>query len=160
MRHSPSFEIELRHFGVWRTGGAVAALGAAAGLGAWFWQSHGGLLAAVGASVGAAMIAAAVALVRRDDPVLLRCDGRVWSATRAPGGSAVASAGQLDVVIDLGVWMLLRLRPGSGPGTGRTTWIPAQRRGHEAHWHALRCAVYSPRPTVGGPSGAEPDPPE
>jgi hypothetical protein len=53
--------------------------------------------------------------------------------------------GNVAVVIDLGPWMLLRFTADAPP---RTTWLPVQRRGLEAQWHALRCAVYSPRPVA------------
>jgi hypothetical protein len=41
--------------------------------------------------------------------------------------------------------MLLRFTPDA---PARMTWLPVQRRGLEAQWHALRCAVYSPRPAA------------
>ena len=65
----------------------------------------------------------------------LRWDGQVWLLDVAPG--------QLKVAIDLGPWMLLYFVPET---EGRMRWLPVQRRGLEAQWHALRCAVYSPRP--------------
>jgi hypothetical protein len=50
------------------------------------------------------------------------------------------------VAIDLGGWMLLRFVPGAGGGRAR--WIALQRHGLEPQWHALRCAVYAPRPAA------------
>lgn len=55
--------------------------------------------------------------------------------------------GQLDCLADLGHWMLLRHR---GPGL-HTTWLPLSRRDHAAHWHALRCALFSPGPPIHPP---------
>ena len=52
--------------------------------------------------------------------------------------------GQLDCLVDTGHWMLLRHR---GPGL-RTVWLPLSRRDHAAHWHALRCAVFTPGASV------------
>jgi hypothetical protein len=66
----------------------------------------------------------------------LRWDGQVWWLDAVPGG--------MKVVIDLGPWMLLSFTP-AAPGR-LMSWLPVQRRGLEPQWHALRCAVYSPRP--------------
>jgi len=43
------------------------------------------------------------------------------------------------VAIDAGSWMLLCFIP---EGQRRPRWLPVQRIGHEAAWHALRCTVY------------------
>ena len=64
----------------------------------------------------------------------LRWDGKVWHLDTA--------AGELKVAVDLGPWMLLLFTP---QAPGRASWLPVQRRGLEAQWHALRCAIYSPR---------------
>jgi hypothetical protein len=42
--------------------------------------------------------------------------------------------------------MLLNFTPDAA---ARTSWLPVQRLGLETQWHALRCAVYSPRPMAG-----------
>lgn len=48
--------------------------------------------------------------------------------------------GQIDCLADTGHWMLLRHR---SPGV-RPVWLPVSQRDHALHWHALRCAVFSP----------------
>jgi hypothetical protein len=63
--------------------------------------------------------------------------------------------GELQVAIDLGAWMLLHFVPDVGHRACSVSWLPVQRRGLESQWHALRCAVYSPRPAAG--VDAEPD---
>ena len=95
------------------------------------------------ASAGLSMLVAAAALpmlgcavsLWRVPAQSLRWDGQVWQLDAAPG--------KLRVAIDLGPWMLLRFSP---EGQRRSHWLPVQRLGLEAQWHALRCAVYSPRP--------------
>ena len=86
-------------------------------------------------------VLAMAALVRsllRTPARSLRWDGQAWHLDAVPGDVAV--------VIDLGPWMLLRF---ASTDFARVTWLPVQRRGIDAQWHALRCAVYSPRPLAG-----------
>ena len=76
----------------------------------------------------------------------LRWDGSFWHLGPPGTEGDEPAAGQVDVAVDLGAWMLLRFtRETSTPGRS-VTWLPTQRWGLEAQWHALRCAVYSPRP--------------
>ncbi|MCX7659572.1 MAG: hypothetical protein N2040_03340 [Caldimonas manganoxidans] len=70
---------------------------------------------------------------------VLRWDGQCWH-WREPERRHECR-GRATVRIDLGAWMLLQLVPHQGRGT---VWLPLQRAGLEARWHALRCAVYSP----------------
>ena len=86
-------------------------------------------------AVGALAVSACAVSLWHVPAQSLRWDGRAWQLD--------AAAGELSVAIDLGPWMLLCFMP---EGRGRCSWLPIQRRGLEAHWHALRCAVYSPRP--------------
>jgi hypothetical protein len=82
------------------------------------------------------MLACAVSLWRVPAQSL-RWDGGVWQLDGVPG--------ELKAAIDLGPWMLLNFTPEM---SGGTSWLPIQRRGLETQWHALRCAVYSPRPVA------------
>ena len=63
---------------------------------------------------------------------VLAWDGQRWTAD--------GNAGELDVMIDVGGWLLLRLRPES-PGAAR--WIGCTAREAGPAWHALRAAVYA-----------------
>jgi hypothetical protein len=155
MRTAPPSEFVLTRFGSWRGAMALLCAGAAAATVAWAAAVPQAVTALGGAALSGVAIAAALAgVLRRPQPICLRGASPEWFV--GTGGAAAAGPYRIDVPIDLGVWMLLRLR---AEGL-RTVWIPAQRRGHEAQWHGLRRAVYSPRPTVGGPPGAEPHPPE
>src|SRR5436190_14220848 len=166
MRASPPFQFVLNRFGVWRCGvGALAALALAALL-AWLETRIESpppfaLAAWAGALFGVALLGGSLVL-RPPAAAVLRWDGRQWWLARvAPGRSAAAEVddatpGDIEVALDLGGWMLLRFRPQSplpskprfrlrSPAFAhaRSTWLPVQRLGLEAHWHALRCAVYS-----------------
>ena len=76
-------------------------------------------------------------------PVTLDWNGRQWTWLSPP---ALAEGGEIGVAMDLGPWLLLRFRPTLAPR--RPRWIALQRAGLETHWHALRCALYSPRPAA------------
>lgn len=156
MRTAPPSDFVLTRFGLWRGGVAALCAAAFAAVAAWVWAvPHDAAVLAAGVVAGGAIAGALAGVARRPHRVNLRWAAAEWFV--AVGATAdVAGPYQLDVPIDLGVWMLLRLR---AEGL-RTVWVPAQRRGQEAQWHAVRRAVYSPRPTVGGPPGAEPHPPE
>jgi hypothetical protein len=156
MRSSPSFALTLKAFGLWYAGiGALVLSGAAVALGWWLSAPASGATT-LGALLAAACLGAAAHGARPVSPTRLRWDGQRWFA--GVSGSNVDDLGAVDlsVAIDLGGWMLLRLRRPDAPRWRNALWLPAQRRGHETQWHALRCAVYSPRPAVGAPPGAEP----
>ena len=94
------------------------------------------------ASVWAAvvLITSLVALVarvawRRARPqgLLLAWDGQRWSAD--------GCAGDLELMMDLGPWMLLRLRPDDP--RRRAVWIPVSATDAGSARHALRAALYS-----------------
>ena len=151
MRASPACQVVLKRFGVWR--GAVLALALLAVLcmAAWLARREPPIapwmLAAAAAAV-AAIVALLWSLLRMPAR-RLRWDGQVWwlakATTKPTPEPATEATGELTVVIDLGPWMLLRFAPA---GAVPAVWLPAQRRGLESQWHALRCAVYSPRPAV------------
>ena len=147
-------QFELRHFGVWRW--AVAAVGLATSAVLLAWSNSGStprpastMLAAAAAVVVLGF--AASSLLRVQPGTLGSVGGRWWFVARG-AEPAEPETGALTVAIDLGGFMLLSLRR---PGAGRR-WLPAQRRGHEAQWHALRCAVHAPRPqAAGAPAASE-----
>ena len=130
----------MRRFGVWRA--AVAALTSAgvASMVAWLIGREPpvstGLMTP--AAMAALLMLALAMSLWRVPAQSLRWDGRAWQLDAVPG--------ELKVAIDLGPWMLLNFRPDAA---ARATWLPVQRLGLEAQWHALRCAVYSPRPMAG-----------
>jgi len=156
MRASPAFQCVLNRFGVWRA--AVAGLASTAIVVLLMWLGTrtepvptSGLAAWIGAMLAVPALAASL---MRMPAVTLRWDGQQWWLARVARSSRAAAAaqidatdGEIDVALDFGGWILLRFRPiSAAPGEPGSRWLPVQRRGLEAHWHALRCAVYSPRP--------------
>ena len=142
MRASPACQVSLRRFGAWRAAIAALTLLTVLAMAAWVTQTPAPISTnlmtfAVVASVACAALAASL---WRTPHASLRWDGRLWHLD--------ATTGALRVTIDLGPWMLLRFTPEDG---GSARWLPVQRAGLEAQWHALRCAVYSPaqRPAPG-----------
>jgi hypothetical protein len=141
---------------------------------AWVWALRG-LLAATarvvlfwarprGDAVGVAgfVWAAAYALwlawrTRRPRQWQLSWDGQDWWLAPGAGDPASASGqrGQMAVAFDLGSALLLRFSPGEAPSGGgvagrwrRPIWLPLHRDALPVHWHALRCALYSPPPRM------------
>ena len=148
MRAAPAFQVSLQRFGVWRVGVWGLAALAVITLAAWVItheRPHEPLIE-VGAWVSAALSAAAIvalaASTARTPPLDLHWDGRAWQLGPVIGDRV---PGDLSVAIDLGAWMLLRFTA-TVPARPRVVWLPVQRWGIESQWHALRCAVYSPRP--------------
>jgi hypothetical protein len=145
MRTAPPLQVELIHQGLWRAGLSLLLSIVLISMGAW-WLSQPrpvpgwATLSTVASAAGAIVCLLPLAWPR---PVTLRWDGEAWHFVRSDG----AWSGRLAVAVDLGAWMLLRFTADDAMPGRATAWIPAQRRGLETYWHALRCAVYSPRPT-------------
>ena len=151
MRAFPAFQVSISRFGLWRV--AVLSLAALVILVmvAWFltrplqkgpWALAGSGLAVVWS------LWLCVALVK-SRPVSLRWDGQQWHLSLEASRGHDSWPGALSVVMDFGSWMLLRFQADAPAGRQSVTWLPVQRRGLEAQWHALRCAVYSARPAPG-----------
>jgi hypothetical protein len=143
MRAAPAFQISLDRFGVWRAGifcltslGILSMALWLAGRERVLWIDGLTLVAAIPLLFLARSLA-------RVPAVDLRWDGQVWGL-RAQGQPVdLEKAGHLQVVIDLGPWMLLRFI--ADEPRMRPTWLPVQALGIRPHWHALRCAVHAPR---------------
>jgi hypothetical protein len=74
----------------------------------------------------------------RQRPVDLAWDGQRWTADGVPGA--------LDVMIDAGAGLLLRLRPDEPPLAPR--WVAVTARQAGPAMHALRAAAYARPPGV------------
>ncbi len=64
---------------------------------------------------------------------VLRWDGEHWHGSHQHGDSVCA----VQCVLDLQVWMLLRLQTGEGP----CEWMWLRRKDHVKRWYALRRAL-------------------
>ncbi|MEY8688519.1 MAG: hypothetical protein AB9M53_01390 [Leptothrix sp. (in: b-proteobacteria)] len=76
-------------------------------------------------------------------------DGRIWRWQTDLDDPAAAPplVGELHVRLDLERWLLLEFIPAESPDAPkRHIWLTPGRKALPAQWHALRCAVYSPRP--------------
>ena len=146
MRASPAFRVRIERYGVWQVGVGMFCAGAAASLAAWLWQlgDARSLREWLLAAAGAATIGAAIGCMRCR-PSVLRWDGRDWWLE--PHDSHRPRRGRIDAPIDLANWMLLRFVAAPSERL-RVSWIPVQRRGLEAEWHAMRCAVHAGVPAV------------
>jgi len=149
MRESVFFELRLRRFDVWRVAVWLVAGAAIAAVAAWAValldsQPASGRALVMAVAVGLALATIGLALsLARVEGGLLTCSDGVWTFVTDTG---VRSTGTLEVAMDLGAFLLLRLVE-----RRRTiAWLPVQRRGVATQWHALRCAVYSPPPLAAG----------
>ena len=150
MRSSPAFKVTIGHFGIWRAAVASITVLAALALAAW-WSSGDAsrslplTLAFAALSLGAVAGGASLLQCR---PATLHWDAQCWHLERGPAAGPAIPRGSVAVALDLGAWMLLRFEHEGSRGR-RITWLPVQRRGMEARWHALRCAVYCARSARG-----------
>ena len=151
MRAAPPVQILLCRFGIWRIAVSGIATTACLASGLWLAQRSPApsvaILTATGASV---LIAACICWqLLRMQPTSLRWDGEAWHVGPPETLGNEPVAGDVEVAIDLGMWMLLRFAREGSISRRSVTWLPIQRWGLEAQWHALRCAVYSPRSPPG-----------
>ena len=150
MRTAPALQVSLTRFGIWRAAVVVLTLLGMLTVTGWLTGQEG-----LGAAAKGAAMAVVAALLWGIGLSLLRLparrlawDGQCWTLGEMGAGGTAPVTGDISVAIDLGPWMLLRFRPGAALAwwqSMQSTWLPVQRRGIEPQWHALRCAVYSPR---------------
>lgn len=152
MRTAPALQLTVTRYGAWRTGLALVSLAALVVSCAWAATAAVPLLAAAGLLLVCALLVATVHRAeRRRGACRLHWDGQQWAwSADGAGADAELQSGRLEVAVDLGRWMLLRLDAVSGaaPVRRRSFWLPVQANGLERQWHALRCAVYSPTPAA------------
>lgn len=161
MRSAHPLELHVRRFGVWRAGVSVLAACTCAALVAW-WGLHSSPVppwASLAVAAGLVLTCACATALWRRPALTLRWDGQCWHLAEAePGWPAGERAGELAVALDLGLWMLLRFVPEAAGASGwrnrRPAWLPVQRAGMTAQWHALRCALYGARQAA-PPAGAQ-----
>ena len=135
MRQAPPIALTLSGGGAWRVAQvALPALSAAlvvTWLAPWSPIPASPLLVV---PVSALLAAVACWWGSAPQSVHLQWNGERWAAD--------GSAGEVDLMLDLGPWMLLRFRP---PGA-RSRWLPVPRREAGASEQGLRVALYSRGP--------------
>ncbi|WP_298832021.1 hypothetical protein [uncultured Piscinibacter sp.] len=109
-------------------------------------------------AVLACLLAASAARTRKGR---LRWDGQGWHLSESAPREVPESPGSLQLAFDGGAWMLLRFRKTESSRWWLSgTWLALAGIEFSGDWHALRCAVYSPRPDPAGLSAQAPaDPP-
>jgi hypothetical protein len=149
MRAAPAVSLTVRPSAQVQAALAVLAAVAVASTSLWAWRR--GDVASCGAAVAVALLAIqTLRAARRRTTLGLRWDGQSWWLSEPAAGAAGGEPceGQVELALDLGSWLLLSFRPHAAGRTARRRWLPLQRAGLEADWHALRCALYSPRPAA------------
>ena len=148
MQAASAVQVTVQRFGIWNAAlGLVSATALSAAV-AWLvtrsdeLPGWSGMLLMASVLVG---VLGAVDLLRRR-PITLRWDTQRWHVTDPSRGAGDIEVTSLAVALDLGSWMLLSFRGDAPRRTLRLGWIPVQRSGIEAQWHALRCAVYAQGP--------------
>ena len=142
MRAPPAFEVTLRDAPGWRVAQALlwalagAALGAWAALrvAAWLDAASGDSLAGLAAAAGAGLAACIGWRLARPREMRLRWSGRNWELQAHGAWHPVG----VRAMLDLGGWMLLRIRPGSG----RARWLGPAEAALGGPGHLLRAALY------------------
>jgi len=151
MRSAPPLQLAVNRYDLWRASAMLLAASASAAMIAWWCAQPVPTPRWVSATavIGTLLSLACGAGLCRMQALTLRWDRQNWLVIR---DGAAEQAGSLAVAIDLGGWMLLRFVPASTevgmPWRRRAVWVALQRRGLEAQWHALRCAVHSAQPAL------------
>ena len=148
MHASPPFQMTVRCFGVWRVVSLLLVLPSLTSVGVWVPRAleYFTVWAVFAVTLLAVSSVAVLLHAWRLRPMSLRWDTQRWYLSAVPAAGREPRAGRLTISMDLGVWMLLRFVPDDASVFQRGTWLPVQRLGHEAAWHALRCTVYCARP--------------
>jgi len=147
MRAAPAFELQITPTRGERL--ALALLGSlcACVVTTWLWShvdaavgpAGRGALPWVGAGVGGALLGGLCGwLLAPREAATLSCCQHGWMLGR-PGAQPLPCS--VRVRLDLGAWLLLRVRPASG---GRVSWLGVGRGQAGEAWHALRATLFAP----------------
>jgi len=135
MRTAPPVSVAVASGGGWRLALAGLVAVCAGACTAWL-LAHVQLPHALSATVAASALAGAAAWrLLPPKEGLLAWDGSQWSLGPV--------SGPLQVMVDLGAWMLLRL---DAPSSREGLWLAVGAAHAGPSWHALRAAVYSRGP--------------
>jgi hypothetical protein len=147
MRTAPPVHMACGRDARWASVVTVLAATAAA-TSAWWLVRRMGIPTAAGAAAAAAGLAVALFVAdrfRRGTQRRLQWDGRTWLLDGVPG--------QVEVMIDLGGWMLVRfVTPSQAPGpwAGRLQWLPINLGLGGSAPHLCRAALHA---EAGRPTG-------
>jgi len=153
MRTAPSFCLDAPTSRLWRRGLLGIWSATAVVLASWLFIAWRNSDLDTARSLTAGLSAVVWLWARPAKPVLhltLTWDGHGWHCHNAaihPATHADPQPCELGVAIDLGAWLLLRLRPiAQGPSwRRRVRWVALLESDVGPTWHSLRCALYSAR---------------
>lgn len=147
----PEVQVTIRDHSVWRAAALLLTASVIGVLCAWAAQSWRAqnlvtawlalLLVPAAAGLGASLW--------RAFPVALKFTGSTWIVWRADRAHEAPVQGHVQVSLDLGAWMLLRFIPVAEATGARPRWLPVHSSSLAPQWHALRCALYTSRPSAG-----------
>jgi hypothetical protein len=139
----------------WRAFQALAWAVSAGVLGLWAMRQldAGALQAALAGAVAVAAMLPLAWRLSRARPAELQWTGARWLLVDGSGDSRTVA--DRSVRVDLGGWMLVRLRCREGGTRTRVAWMALSRAEARAQWSALRAALYSPATLT--PPGSAPD---
>lgn len=157
MQAAPAVQVLVQRFTIWN--GALFLIGAAAVAvcGAWFGLRNEEVSLRSAALMVSALLMGLAGLcgsIRRH-PVRMRWDSQCWTLAESSRPSDEIAPCQAHVVIDAGAWLLLKFVPEGVLSRRSALWLPVQRPGIEDQWHALRCALCSPRAAAVHPIGLD-----
>jgi len=146
MHAAPPVRIRVVTDTLWRGFVVACASVAAANLMAWAlsWTSASVWLGGLALLISAC---AAAALTQRQPGHSLDLVGAlIWDSACWQWACAAnpPRTGTVQVMIDLGPWLLLRFRPSVEPAAG--AWLAISRRSAAGQWPAWRAALYAPIP--------------
>jgi len=163
MRAAPALQVTVTRRGAWRWVVVALAATSFSALAAWIGSRlvENSLAMPVGICMASALAAVMAWRALKPAPLGLRFDGQCWHLLASAPFDESGRPGDVTVVMDLGLWMLLRFDAHAGEMHERCRrWLAVDRHELRAQWHGLRCAVYSPRPGVSSASREAPaDPP-
>jgi len=151
MRTAPSFVLNTHTSRGWRYG--TRALCAATAGALLLWLLHGFQLDALTplptllATLPMVVLLITAWRLGARQAFSMGWDGTQWSWRRLPSTGAPVH-GEVQVCIDLGGWLLLRLTAAAAPAPRRrpqVSWVALSEADLGGAWHGLRCALYSSR---------------
>ena len=169
MHPAPPLSVRLARSPALRLAAVFISAAALAALAAWLvlhWPDDSAPMRAGRLGLCAITLGLAVQAWRRTAARawILSWSGQRWTLRPPEAAPATERAGALQVRLDLAGWLLLEFVPETADGADtRHIWLMPSRFALCGQWHALRCAVYSPRPAslvapADGPPAAHPPP--
>lgn len=139
--------VDVVQFGIWNAGLAFISVLCVASTAMWMVWSYPGLAnwAALSAMLLVAFSLTCAWTERRRGPIRLRWAHGFWRMG-FPGSAVEDPLTRVDVVVDLGAWMLLRCETEGHTVSRKVHWLPLQSDGLQGGWHSLRCALHSGQP--------------